>query len=492
MLSNRMYLSGLSPRKTIWLIAGLLLFISVLKSQELIDSGVLSPLQYEFTGPKDHHNFPALVHALAYSQNKEAGKVKAVKTISVHYKVIRIPNKGFETILSLHPQEATGDLSFYDFYWPQMILPALESFKLLMKNNDEYIYVKYANVSDTSQRTFYFKFKHQRYASDWDLSIKDVQWKSYFSDDEFKVYWNSINDYQSAVFLLNEEPKLAEPENYTSRILYKLRWLAIYEQLEQQPFYQKLVIEEERDPKNLKRNLEIRKFLLSREIEQLRNSSVDGQDSVRMEELAEVYLRSDFELHQVSQKDLSIYSAMYFSFDHQNKDAFCLDELDHIFSNLEAGSRKKFEQFYQKMSIQKIDQYIEEKLPKEALYQIEKFNAFYENAVYLKKSATFNRYKSKAVYEIYLSYIQVARQALDRDRIEMAMDYLDQASLIQQKYSSEIINDIYIQKELRNLVKKALERYQQLLENGDHENAKQVKEGIMGLMKRFGMSQIDS
>ncbi len=484
------FLWRIYSRKTFWLITSLMLFIPSLYAQELIATGVLPSIQYEFTGPKEHVEYPTLVHALAYSQKKEAGNVKAIKTISVHFKTFRIPNKGFETILYLHPQQATGDLSFYNFYWPKMVLPALESFKLIMKKGEEYIYVKNAELSDSTQQTIHIKFRHQRFAYDWELSIKDVKWKAYVSDEEFKSIWNWINEYQSAVFLLQEEGKLDVPVHLSSQILYKTRWLALYTQMEEQPFYQNLVELEQQDPEGLKRDLDIRKYVLSKEIEQLKSSYIQENSLLSLEDLAQAYLQPDFDLHEISQRDVSIYGAMYFNFDPKNKEVFCLNELQYFFKNDE--DYRKFELLYQEKSIQKIDQHIAEKLPKEALYQIEKFDAFYEGAIYLKRTATFNQYKSKAVYDIYLSYIQVARQALDRDRIDMAMEYLDQASRIQKQYPSDIINDIYVEKELRNLVKRALERYKHLLENGEHESAKQVKDGILGLMKRFGFNHIDS
>jgi hypothetical protein len=70
----------------------------------------------------------------------------------------------------------------------------------------------------------------------------------------------------------------------------------------------------------------------------------------------------------------------------------------------------------------------------------------------------------------------------------MAMSYLDQATAIQQKYPKEIINDIYVEKELQKLLKKALERYQLLRENGDIDSADQVKKGIQGMLKRYGLN----
>ena len=488
---NNTFLWRKYSRKTLWLIISLMLYFPALNGQDLVAAGVLPSIEYVFTGPKKHVEFPTMVHALAYSQKKEAGKVKATKTITVHYKIIRIPNKGFETILTLHTQPPTGDLSFYHFYNPQMILPALESFNLIMKNGKEFIYLKNAQVDDSGQDTFYFKFKHQRYALNWELSINNIHWKPYIDDEEFKDLWSKMNDYQSAVFLLQEETKLETPKHPTSQLINKLRWLALYDQMEQQGFYQYLIIKQQHDPDNLKRNLEIRKYILTKEIEQLRNNNGKNKSTINIEDFTKAYLKPDFDLNEISQKDMSIYSAMYFNFDPKSESTFCLSELEKIFSKSKED-RKKFEFIYQKKSIERIDDYIAQKLPKEALYQIEKFDAFYDYAIYLKKSATFNRYKSKAVYEIYLSYIQVAKQALEKNRIDMAMRYLDQATLVQQKYPSEIINDIYVEKELRNLVKKALERYKELLDSGDHENAKQVKDGILGLMKKIGMSNIDS
>ena len=71
----------------------------------------------------------------------------------------------------------------------------------------------------------------------------------------------------------------------------------------------------------------------------------------------------------------------------------------------------------------------------------------------MKKTDSFYRFKSKAVYAIYLSYVEVAQKALQHDKIQMAMSYLEQASAIQLKYPQQIINDKYVEKELQESVK---------------------------------------
>jgi len=476
------------PLKTLWLIISLLFLFPIAYAQELVDLGFLAPIKYEINGPKDHENFPSLIHALAYSQKKEAAKVKAIKTYSVHFKVQKIPSKGFETTITLYLQPFIGDISLYNFYWPQIVLPSLKSFKIIMTNDKGYIYVKNVEINDSNQDTLLFTFKHQRYSSSWDINVKDVCWKQSKSEDEFRTIWRWMNDYQSAKFMLNEENKLTPPSNNYSKLIYKYRWIEIYNQIEDATFFKELVSKMKQDPDQLKNKIEIRKYIINREIAQLTNNA---KLIFNNKSFVQAYIKPDLDLYSITQKDRSIYSPIYYSFNPRNKQAFCFSLLDSIFNN-NRNKKREFELYYQKLSMQKIDDNIANKSPQEALFQIEKFDAFYSHAEYLKKSSIFSHYKSKAVYGIYLSYIQVARQALEHNRVNMAMKYLDQASLVQRKYPSEIINDIYVEKELQNLVKQALERYKKLIDKGENESAKQVKEGIIGLMKHFGFKQSSS
>lgn len=469
----------------------MLISISETKSQEILKSGSLSPLQFTFTGPSQYSKNPTLVHALAYANAMEIRDLKATQTYSVNYKVIKIPEKGFETILSIRLQKPDGNFTFYQFEEPDLVLPKLSSLKLVFKSNNEYIYVKEISGIDSTDGNFYFTFKHQRFAKDWNIILRDLVWLPVFSEDYLKNKWNWINDYETATLWLKNEAELKSNFSSPLTILYKQKWLEILNEMSTLAFYQNLILEENKDPLDLKRKLEIRKFVLSREIEQLRSQEGIVLDSLSARDIASAYFQSDLDKLEIAQRNVSLYSDLYFEFDAKKESSFCLTELNELFSRFAIPDeiRYDFEMLYQKMNLDLISRLIAEKLPNEALFQVERFEAFYKHASYLEKSATFQHFKAKAVYDIYLSYIQVARQAIEKNRIEMASEYLDQASQIQQKYPAEIINDIYVEKELRNLIQKALERYQKLIDNGEHHSAEQMKKGILGLMKKLGLNE---
>jgi hypothetical protein len=241
-----------------------------------------------------------------------------------------------------------------------------------------------------------------------------------------------------------------------------------------------------KDPENLSKNIEIRKFVLERELNDgLKLDSVNFQ-LTEIQQLASSYMRPDIELAEIAQKDMGLYSGFNFPFNEPS--IFCYKDLKECLLHYQLAERKQFEFYIQKLSMELIEKDISGKNPRQALAQIERFESFSQQSQFLQQSAIFQHFKSRAVYDIYLAYIQVARQAIDAGRIEMAMSYLDQATAIQQKYPKEIINDIYVEKELQKLVKKALERYQFLRESGDIDSADQVKKGIQGMLKRYGLN----
>jgi hypothetical protein len=470
----------------LWALLIVLLFCEPsIMAQKIVASGSLQQIEYEFRGVNNIQDHPDLVHALAYANHKDVRNIRAIKTFAASYRVEKKDARGFETTLLLQPQKIQGDIGFYHFQFPQLLLPKLSSIKLLMKNGEDFIYVKNAIIANDGENIT-IKFKHQRFSEKWQILVKASQWMPMFSDDEFVEIWHWMNDYQSAIFLLKEESKLTSPSKGLAAELYKKRWLAIYQYIQNQDFYTRLVIARGQDPDGLAKNIEIRKFVLERELKGLQKSdSADFQLS-EIHELVSCYMRPDMELAEIAQRDVGLYSGFSFSF---NKPAvFCYDELNASLAKYSLEERKQFELYDQKLNMELIEKDISDRTPRQALVQIERFESFSRQSQFLRQSVIFQHFKSRAVYDIYLAYIQVARQAIDAGRIEMAMSYLDQATAIQQKYPKEIINDIYVEKELQKLLKKALERYQLLRENGDIDSADQVKKGIQGMLKRYGLN----
>jgi hypothetical protein len=462
-------------------------FVVNIQGQKLVSEGNLPDIQYTFSGPSHYKTQSDIVHALAYAYSTEIKDIKAVQTYCVHYKTYRTDKGGFQTILTFKQQKPQGHLSFYSFHKPNWILPQIESLKLFMTSGDEFIYVKPFVIEDDKPE-FSYTFKHQRFSSDWDISLRNIQWKNGMVEDEFNHQWDLINDYKSAFFLLEQQAKITPPQGINNELLYKLRWLALFDELEIMEFYKSLIIHDQTDPRNFSKELSIRKYVLSKEIEKLKE--IRTNDNLNIEKLTQTYIQVEKDFISIAEKDFSLYSNFYLKLKRNSQADFCLSALNEILgSDKTSSKRQEFDTYYQELSMQMISSLIEEKQPNWALYQIEKFEAFSQYATDLKKSDTFHQFKSKAVYDIYLSYIEVARKAIKHNKIDMAMEYLDQASTIHKKYPQEIINDMYVDKELKNMIKRALDRYQQMLEEGDIENAERIKSGVMGLIKRYSLNE---
>jgi len=486
-LSKQALVSTQRHHYLLFILAALfLLVVGKSMGQKLMKSGSLAPIVYEFTGLQNYKSHPDLVHALAYSNHKDVRNIVAKEVFNISFRVVKLDKKGFETKVCIYPRQISGDVMFYRFRFPQLVLPRLSWVKLVMKDRDEYIYVKNKLIPKNENDTLIFTFRHQRFSPDWEIYLEAKQWDYEYSKTDFVDVWHWINDYQSAWFLLNQERLLTSPENAISRQLYKERWLAVYHHVQSQDFYQFLIHDMGQDPYELVKNMEIRKFVLEREMMELQKNNNSERIQVSMQELAQDYLRVDIDLLQIAQKDIGLYSGFSFSFD--SIGVYCFDELSSCLAPYSKADKRQFEMYYQKLSMQLIEEEINTKNPQEALAQIERFERFAGQSSFIQNSVIFQHFKSRAVYDIYLAYIQVARQAIDAGRIEMAMDYLDQATSIQQAYPREIINDIYVEKELQKLVKKALERYRFFRESGDNDSADQVKKGIQGMLKRYGYS----
>jgi len=437
-----------------------------IQGQKLVSEGDLANIQYTFSGPSHYKTQSDIVHALAYAYSTEIKDIKAVQIYNVHYKTYRTVKGGFQTILTFKQQKPQGHLSFYSFHKPNWILPQIESLKLFMTSGD----------------------KHQRFSSDWDISLRNIQWKNAMDEDEFIQQWDLINDYESAFFLLEQQANITPPQGINNELIYKQRWLAIFDELETMEFYKSLIIKDQTDPRNFSRELSIRKYVLSKEIEKLKE--VRTNDIINVEKLTQTYIQVEKDYISIAEKDFNLYSNLYLKLNRNSQGDFCLSGLNEILgSDKASGKRREFNNYYQELSMQMISTLIEEKQANWALYQIEKFEAFSQYATDLKKSDTFHQFKSKAVYDIYLSYIEVARKAIKHNKVDMAMEYLDQASMIHKKYPQEIINDMYVDKELKNMIKRALDKYQKMLEEGDIENAERIKSGVMGLIKRYSLNE---
>ena len=391
------------------------LIISAMKGQEVVKEGEIPDLEYLFSGPTHYQLNPDLVHALSYVNSIDVKDVSAAKTYHVSYQVKRMQNHSFETTLKFHHTKENGHLSFYNFNKPQWILPKLKSIKLVVKKEDDFVYVKtFDNIIDHHE-DLSFTFKHQRFSDDWDFAIVDVEWEKTISASDFNKQWEWINDYQSALFLMDEQAICVSPLGDPYTLLYKQRWLAIYNELENLSFYQEFVRTEGNDPLDLERALRIRKLILSREITTLKEGfeSVD----VNVDTLVMALMQADKDFYEIAQKDIGLYTDLYLKMDDDSYERFCFPEVDWILRNdsVSLVSIQRFQNLYKERSIEYISFLLEEKQANWALFQIKSLEAFIKFAKYINNPNDFHQYKSKAVYDIYLSYIAVARQAIKRN-----------------------------------------------------------------------------
>lgn len=461
-------------------------------AQELLKSGKLAEISYQFKGPEHNKEKTSLTHALSYAYSKDIIDIESSITYQVNYKVLKNHGKGFETIISFRPPIIQGHTKLYDFNFRKEILPLLSSLKIFYSNGSELIYVKPILNIDTISSSLYFHFKHQRYSPDWNLSLEQITWKFLFKEDEFAKRWSLVNDYQMACEWVSKIEKLEEANQEVQQYVEKTRWLQVLKDIQQLEFYQELVLSHHTDPQNFQEKIGIRQFILEREIQDLQTKLPQEFSASGLKSLTESYIQTERDLLSFSLESTNLYGDLYFEFSAENKVHFCKEEMKELFHQLNIPKEwENFEYGIQKKSLELIKELMADKRANEALFQIERFNHFYKHSDHLSSSSTFNHFKAKAVYDIYLSYIEVSKQALEHQRIDMAIDYLNKASDIQKQYPIEIINDLQVEKELQKLIKSALDRYQNLLQAGDFKTAERVKEGIIGLMKKLGINQED-
>lgn len=459
-------------------------------AQELLKSGNLAEINYHFKGPQHNEEKPSLTHALSYAYSKDIIDIESSISYQINYKVLKNKGKGFETIISFLPAIIQGQTELYKFDFTREILPLLSSLKIFYTNSSEIIYVKPITKIDTINSPLYFRFQHQRYSPDWKLSLEQVKWKFLYSEGDFVKRWSLVNDYQMACNWLTKIENLEETENEIQQYVQKIRWHQVLQEIQELEFYQVLILTHHTDPQLLQEKIGIRQFIIEREIQDLQNKLPQGFFSNNLNQLYDSYIQVERDLLRLSLESTNLYGDLYFEFNVENQRHFCKEEMKGLFQQLDIEDKwESFEYGVQKNSLELIKELMSEKRANEALFQIERFNQFYKNSVHLTSSSTFAHFKAKAVYDIYLSYIQVSKQALEHQQIDMAIDYLNKASEIQKRYPVEIINDLKVEKELQILIKSALDRYQNLLNSGDYKTAERVKKGILGLMKKLGINQ---
>ncbi|NPD46812.1 hypothetical protein [Lentimicrobium sp. S6] len=457
-------------------------------NQELLKNGRLAEISYQFNAPEHNKEKTRLTHALSYAYSKDISDIKSSITYQVNYKVLKNQGKGFETIISFRPPIIQGHTKLYDFDFRKEILPLLSSLKIFYSNGSELIYVKPISDIDTISSSLYFHFKHQRYSDDWELSLEQVHWKFLYNEKEFVHRWSLVNDYQMACEWVSKIENLEEANDETQQYIEKTRWLQVLKEMKQLEFYQELIITHHSDPQNLQEKISIRQFILERELEDLKLKLPQEFSDSDLESLSQAYIQVERDLLRFSSESTNLYGDLYFEFEIKNTSHFCKKEMKELLFQLNIQNEwENFEYGIQKNSLALIKELMADKRANEALFQIDRFNYFYKNADYLGSSSTFNHFKAKAVYDIYLSYIQVSKQAIEHQRIDMAIGYLNKASDIQKQYPIEIINDLQVENELQKLIKSALDRYQHLLKTGNFKTAERVKEGIIGLMKKLGI-----
>lgn len=453
-------------------------------AQKVVKSGILPPINYEFTGPENYVEKKPLIYALAYSYYIDIGEIAAKCTYQVHYQVIKLEGKGFETVISFSPIEKQGHLYLLGFDFSAQILPLLQQLKLIIEENGIPIYVKPIILNNPDSSGFYFKFRHQRFNPEWTWHLKTAKWKSQYVEDDFKIKWEQVANYHMANLYFNDLLKSDSMSNGAQAYLYKSRLLQLFHDFEKLDFYQHLIIEENNDPDQLDNRLKIEIFILERELAELKK---EQNDSVfNMNQWLDAYVQIEENLLALNEKHNLLYGDLFFKFDPQQESFFCRELINE---NTFGFSVIELDHLYQKWSFKIIEELIKEQKAKEALFQMKRLETFYHLSPYLLENQTYKRFKAMAVYEIYFSYIQVTKQALEHNQIDLALQYLTLASEIQSSYPSEIINNLHVEKEMHQLIKKAINRYQILLNNGNYQEAQTIKKGILGLMKRLGIEQ---
>lgn len=456
-------------------------FIGINSSaQELISNGILAPINYSFTGKQNYQSKKTLTHALAYSYSKDVGEIKAEITYQVHFKTLKIEDKGFKTIVRLGPKEVSGHTDLLSFDFKNTILPNLKSISLYMYKDEDLIYVKHIADLRHEGKSLYFTFLHQRFNKSWKIELRNPIWEFDYNETSFNYAWEQIANYQIAVDWL-DEIKNFNPNNKTEEYIFKFRSLKLLASMKQLELYWFVNDSIKQDPQHFIKQLDICIFKFQKDIDLLQSQI----EKPPLKDFANYYFSFEEFIFQLYQNNSKLYGTIYQEFDTKDWNYFAPDLLVKMLSESE---RKSFENLYQKQALVFINQMIENKQTPEALYQLQRFQTFYQNSSGLEESGTFKHFKARAVYDIYLSYIQVSKQALEHNQIDMAINYLDQASDIQDLYSTEIINNILVENEMRQLIKKALSKYQNLLDEGQTETAQKVKEGILGLMKKLGIS----
>ncbi len=448
-------------------------------AQQLISKGSLGSVDYIFTAKDNYETKKTLSHSLAYSYFTDIGEIKSRISYSAHYQTTKINNKGFKTIVHLGPKEISGHTQLLSFDFQSIILPELEKISLYMIKGNEMVYIK--NVEDfvVEGNSLYFTFQHQRFGEDWILELRKPVWKFQYDEKEFIKAWEHICNYQMASEWLEEINEWKSDSDLEAYII-KTRFLELLKELKRLEFYEYIQNKIQQDPEELFSKMEISIFKTEKDLELLKQKN----QSISISEFASLYVQFEYELLEIHQDNNSLYGDLYHAFN-PNNPAYYNPSL--IKSFVADSNQEKFELFYQKQAMDLMNTLIEQKQTKEALFQIERFENFRTNSNYLIESELFKRFKARAIYDIYLSYIQVSKQAMQHNQIDMAINYLNKASDIQQNYSAEIINNILVEKEMRILIKKAMTRYQSLLDQGKTDSAKKVKEGILALMKKLGL-----
>lgn len=460
----------------IWIFP-LLLLSGNLHAQEVFFQKNLESISYDFNGKKNYERKKNTVHVLAYNHSKEVSDVFA--GIAYHPKIItqKLDDKGFKTMVFIGKAHPYGDYMLSEFDIHSFFLPTLKSISLHMLKDDKLIYIKNPTQFSHDSSGLYFSFLHQRFSPQWKIKLKKPGWQFLYSEADFISAWEHINNYYIALKWV-EEIENYKGKSIEENFVIKTRFLNLLHTLKTFDFYNFFLNELKQDPLNLDKRIQILSFKLEKEILGYENQVTP----VNLNDFTQHFFSFEYLLQDWNKSHTKLYGDLYFKIP---TDEWSYFDFDFVDAMLDTDQKAKFESFYQNLTFSFIDTLIQKNYSKEALLQLKRFETFYQNAGSLSKSDQYKLFKARAVYDIYLSYINVAKQSLKYGKIDLAINYLDKASEIQERNPAYIINNLMVEKALMQLLKKAMIRHQNLIESGETESAKKIKYGIEILLNKL-------
>jgi len=496
-----------SMRKVVFIFLFLIGFSMQIFAQQWIKHGMLDTIHVKLALIKSDNptqkEINQTIRAISYTKLKHPETVRIDWKIITSFQVTRHEKGHFITDLYIKPLASEGDIEIYNFDASNYILPQLKSFRIrIFKEDSSLVYLKYYDGDVISVKSIGeiagFRISHQRWSKGWFIHIDQFELEYNKADYLFEDWFQYVSDYKAADYIVSnlfKEYKIKQQnlQEAFPFLIKSIRQANFLKKLYELPFYRVLILDD-KDPANLKNKMDVFSALLDLNIEKYANfiRSSKHSGSISTDQIVESYLLEDQYLLKIQHSYENIYDDLFKvlaetdypkNLSYNDFHFFDLVSISNPFEKNQLSH--SFEKRLYQLSIENIDSLIYHQQFSDALFYINNIEGFAKQTNDLEINEFFGQKKALGAHGMYNSFISVVDKALKIKNIKLAEQYIEKASLVQKKYSQEIITNGLAEKKIVQMLEICYLDYAQLIQKDKFTEASAKRDTIRHIINTF-------